>query len=190
MNKILCVFSMFLVTMLSAQTKTGVAGVVTDQEMDGEPLSFASVIVKGTSRGTTTDLHGKFDLNLEAGDYTLLVSFMGYEEKEIPVKVETGKRLQIEVGLNSAGVGLEEVVVQWNVNREAESVLLVVIDLVDLKDGKGGGVATVSLTNSLTTAISGKESNMDADNINSQITIKDSNKGCSTSIFGWTKYNF
>ncbi|WP_392419807.1 TonB-dependent receptor domain-containing protein [Capnocytophaga canis] len=125
MNKILCVFSMFLVTMLSAQTKTGVAGVVTDQEMDGEPLSFASVIVKGTSRGTTTDLHGKFDLNLEAGDYTLLVSFMGYEEKEIPVKVETGKRLQIEVGLNSAGVGLEEVVVQWNVNREAESVLLV-----------------------------------------------------------------
>ncbi|CEN47588.1 hypothetical protein [Capnocytophaga canis] len=65
-----------------------------------------------------------------------------------------------------------------------------VIDLVDLKDGKGGGVATVSFTNSLTTAISGKESNMDADNINSQITIKDSNKGCSTSIFGWTRYNF
>lgn len=62
-------------------------------------------------------------------------------------------------------------------------------DLVDLKDGKGTGTATISLTNSLSTTISGVEKNIDASSTNSSVTLTDSNTGCTTSVFSWTGYS-
>ncbi|MDO4229297.1 MAG: hypothetical protein Q4C98_05740 [Capnocytophaga sp.] len=65
-----------------------------------------------------------------------------------------------------------------------------VTDLVDLKDGKGKGIATISLTNALTTTITGKEANIDSDNTASVVNITDTNTGCTTDVFSWTKYSF
>ncbi len=58
-------------------------------------------------------------------------------------------------------------------------------DLVDLTDKKGDGQesTTISITNALTTKISGKEVNGTG-----KVTIKAGNTGCSTNIFGWTGY--
>ncbi|MDO4229296.1 MAG: TonB-dependent receptor [Capnocytophaga sp.] len=125
MNKILSTFFMLFSATLMAQTAFSITGIVTDQEMQGEPLSFANVIVKEAKKGTITDANGMFKLDLEAGNYTLMVSYIGYEEKEIPIKVGNGGATHIEVSLASEGVNLEEVVVSSVVNREAESVLLV-----------------------------------------------------------------
>lgn len=61
-------------------------------------------------------------------------------------------------------------------------------DLVNLKDGKGAGIATISLTNKLSTPLSGVERNVDLSNL-STVTLNNSNTGCATSIFSWTKYN-
>lgn len=60
-------------------------------------------------------------------------------------------------------------------------------DLVDMNDGKGAGNAasSISITNSLTTGLSGKEKNGEAD-----ITVEEGNTGCPTSIFAWTGYQF
>jgi hypothetical protein len=58
-------------------------------------------------------------------------------------------------------------------------------DLVDLTDGKGAAQesTTISITNALTTKISGKEVNGTG-----KVTIKSGNTGCPTNIFGWTGY--
>ena len=58
-------------------------------------------------------------------------------------------------------------------------------DLVDLTDKKGDGQesTTISITNALTTKISGKEVNGTG-----KVTIKAGNTGCPTNIFGWTGY--
>ena len=63
-----------------AQTKTA-TGVVTDQA--GETVIGASVIVKGTTNGSITDLDGKFTLgNVKDGDI-IQISFVGYKTQEI-----------------------------------------------------------------------------------------------------------
>lgn len=87
------------------QNKTGyVSGVVLDENR--EPVIGASVIVKGGSNGTITDIDGKFSLNVKAGD-VLVISFLGYSTQEI-VAV-TGE--QYTIRLESDTKALEEVVV-------------------------------------------------------------------------------
>ena len=67
-----------------------VVGIVTDAEF-GETLIGSSVLVKGTATGTTTDINGYFSLELDAGTHTLVVSYIGYESKEIEVSVTEGE---------------------------------------------------------------------------------------------------
>ena len=64
-----------------------VSGVVYDDQ--GQPLPGASVMVKGTTQGTVTDLDGRYTLNVRP-DQTLVVSFMGFKDLEIPADGKVG----------------------------------------------------------------------------------------------------
>jgi TonB-linked SusC/RagA family outer membrane protein len=87
-----------------AQTQSNVNGLVTD--FSGEPLIGVSILVKGTSNGTVTDLDGKFSLSAEMGNM-LQISYVGYISQE--VKVESDKLLRIIMEEDTKK--LEEVVV-------------------------------------------------------------------------------
>ncbi|HEY4785198.1 MAG TPA: SusC/RagA family TonB-linked outer membrane protein, partial [Bacteroidales bacterium] len=63
-----------------------VKGKIVDEK--GEPLPGASILQKGTSNGTITDINGNFSLSVSSGD-TLIVSFVGYKNMEIPVGGQT-----------------------------------------------------------------------------------------------------
>ena len=63
--------------------KITVQGAVVDGT--GEPLIGASVIPQGTTTGTATDFDGKFQLDV-APNATLVVSYVGYETQNVPVK--------------------------------------------------------------------------------------------------------
>ena len=69
----------------STQTRTskGIEGIVVDET--GEPLIGASVVVKGTSTGTVTDMDGRFNLSYfhEKEVFTLTFSYVGYKKKNI-----------------------------------------------------------------------------------------------------------
>src|SRR5699024_10763628 len=82
-----------------------ITGRVTDGET-GEALIGAAIRIKGTSRGTITDLDGDFTLSAEEDD-VLEVSFLGYETREIPV---SGQR-KFDVSLMPATASLEELIV-------------------------------------------------------------------------------
>ena len=58
-----------------------VRGVVYDDQ--GQPLPGASVMVKGTTQGTVTDLDGNYSLNVRP-DQTLVVSFIGMKDRRSP----------------------------------------------------------------------------------------------------------
>ena len=73
---------------------------------DGEPVIGATVLVKGVSTGTATDMDGNFTLNV-ASKAVLVVSSIGYETQEVPVN---GRTL-INVVLKSDVVALKDVVV-------------------------------------------------------------------------------
>ncbi|MBT8295603.1 MAG: carboxypeptidase-like regulatory domain-containing protein, partial [Gramella sp.] len=82
MKRILLVSLLFLSTFLQAQDKKSgaIGGSLTDKEMNGEPLPFANVLLKGTAKGTTSDYDGLYLLDkIEPGIYTVVFSFIGYE---------------------------------------------------------------------------------------------------------------
>ncbi len=87
-----------------AQTKT-ITGTVTSAD-DGSTLPGVSVVVKGTTVGVTTDLDGKYSINVPTESKTLTFSFVGMEALEIPI---TGT--VINVSLKSEMIGVDEVVV-------------------------------------------------------------------------------
>ena len=66
-----------------SQKKNTVTGKVTD--VTGEPVIGASVMEKGTSNGTVTDLDGNFSLVVADGK-TLVISYIGMQSQEIVVK--------------------------------------------------------------------------------------------------------
>lgn len=74
-------------------------------EEDGKtPVSFASIAIKGTTKGVNSDLAGYFKLdNLNAGNYQLVVSFLGYQDVEITnLKLAINSEEKITVLLKSA----------------------------------------------------------------------------------------
>ena len=75
-----CLTMLFLSLSLMAQTKS-VSGTVVDEV---GPVIGASVIVKGTTNGITTDLDGRWTLNVKQGE-TLVISSIGYKDVEIVV---------------------------------------------------------------------------------------------------------
>lgn len=87
-----------------AQDAAQVNGTVTDET--GMPVPGASVLEKGTNNGTTTDIDGKFTINV-APTATLQISFIGYTTQEIAVNGQTTLNISMAPGLEE----LEEVVV-------------------------------------------------------------------------------
>jgi TonB-linked SusC/RagA family outer membrane protein len=88
-----------------AQTTFSVKGTVTSDK--GEGLPGASVILKGTSTGTTTDVDGKYSLNVPDGAGTLVFTYIGYVNQEIAI----GNRSQLDVKLLVNDKTLDEIVV-------------------------------------------------------------------------------
>ena len=88
---------------ISAWAQGTVTGTVTDA--NDEPLIGATVLVKGTSVGTSTDIDGKFSIAAAQGK-TLVVSYVGYTTQEVPVKGST-----VNVVLKEDTALLDEVVV-------------------------------------------------------------------------------
>lgn len=107
------IFSLFLAVVLTGgfQPAMGqelmVSGTVISEE-DGEPIPGATVLIKGTSEGTITDIDGNFRLAIEEGlERVLVVSFVGYQQQEVSV----GNNTQLNISLITDITSLEEVVV-------------------------------------------------------------------------------
>ena len=94
--------------------------------MNNEPLAFANVILKGTTKGTTSDFDGLFEINnLEPGTYTVVFTFLGYETLEVPdVVVVAGKVTEVNTALGAGSVSLNEVVLITTAARDSEIALL------------------------------------------------------------------
>ncbi len=117
-------FTLFLCTIALAQTRGTITGVLTDKDANNVALPFANAAIKGTTNGTTTDEKGKYTLTVDAGSYTIVFSFLGYENVEVPVNVKAGETVTINKALGSGSYKLEDVVVKSAGGREKETALL------------------------------------------------------------------
>ncbi|GAA3601062.1 TonB-dependent receptor [Flavivirga amylovorans] len=125
MKKILILLVVFTATFSHAQSTGSVVGKLTDKEYNNEPLAFANVIIKGTTKGTTSDFDGYYKLeSLSPGAYTLMFSFVGYETQEINIQIVAGKVTELNVPMGASAASLDEIVIKTTTKRESETALL------------------------------------------------------------------
>lgn len=104
---ILCVFCS---NKIIAQGITFASGVIKDS-ITGEPLSYVSILFKGTTIGTMSDDNGVFALSNSENNETLLISSLGYNLKELTVP-KGKKKLNLEILISQTSFGLEEIVIK------------------------------------------------------------------------------
>lgn len=104
-------FSAF--TLAPDQTRL-ISGTVSD--VSGIPMAGVTVSVKGTNKGTFTDLNGAYQLQVGSEAKYLVFSFMGYETKEVKIKSSN----RINVVLTPSNLVLEEMVVSVEYDMEAQ----------------------------------------------------------------------
>jgi TonB-dependent starch-binding outer membrane protein SusC len=105
-----------------------VSGKVTDSE-SGSGLPGASVTIKGSATGATTDAEGNYTINVPNSGGTLVFSFVGYS----PIEEAVGNRSTINVALNNDTKALSEVVVTGYAAQEKKNITGSVA-VVDTKD--------------------------------------------------------
>ena len=106
-------FSLLLISISAfSQHKTMISGKVLSTEKT--TVDFATVYLKGTNYGGTTNEEGIYHLQAPAGEYTLVVSAIGYKTVEKPVKLMRGERTKMNVVISPQATELDEVVVVSN----------------------------------------------------------------------------
>ncbi|MDO5972534.1 carboxypeptidase-like regulatory domain-containing protein [Flavivirga aquimarina] len=119
MRHLTTLFILFFTSFCFSQNTGLITGKLMDKEFDNNPLVFANVSIKGTSIESTTDQTGSFVIeNLEDGDYTLVCRFVGYETKELKVKVVSGESEYIKTSLGASTVSFLELASIENVSEK------------------------------------------------------------------------
>ncbi len=105
MKKLSLVLALVCFAIGFAAAQRAITGTVVDDQ--GQPLIGASVLVKGTTTGTVTDVEGNFALDLPEGRDVLVVSYTGYGTEEVAV----GDSPTMRITLTEAAAQLNEIVV-------------------------------------------------------------------------------
>jgi len=111
MKKLALLVVVLLVSTISLLAQRTVVGKVSDS--DGEPLTGANVVVKGTSTGATTDLDGNYSVNVPSNGTTIVITYTGFNTQEIVLGVSNVVNVSM-----SEGVILAETVVTALGNEE------------------------------------------------------------------------
>ena len=104
-----------------------IKGVVTD--VTGQPIIGASILVKGTTMGTVSNVDGEFNLTVPSGQDVLVVSFIGMETQEVMLDGKT----TVSVVLNENTIGMDEVMVVAYGTAKKESLTGAISSISDNK---------------------------------------------------------
>ena len=99
-----CLLSLSFAYITNAQ----LTGIITNQ--DGERLAFASVYVDGTTRGTTSNLEGEYEIQLDEGDSTIVFQYVGYQNEIFVINQSTVAQTY-DVVLKPESYDLDEVII-------------------------------------------------------------------------------
>ena len=136
------------ISLVTAQTQK-VTGVVISEE-DGQPVVGASVLVKGTTQGTITDVDGNFNLsNVPSSAKTLQISYIGMQTQEVAIKpvlkiiLKSDSQKLDEIVVTAVGIQRAERSLGYSVSKvdADEAIQKAEPDLIRSLDGKIPGVS-------------------------------------------------
>ncbi len=89
---------------------------------DGYPAVYVTVLIKNTAKGTITDDNGNFELKkIKPGTYILLVSLLGYTEREIATKVKENEITFLKIQLQRTYADLKKVIIEARIPKYVET---------------------------------------------------------------------
>src|SRR2546421_4182575 len=135
-RSILCSFLFFLFTHAAWSQDRLITGKVTDAR-DGTPVAGATVSVKGSSTGTSTGPDGNFTLSVPNTARTLVISFVGFGMKEVPI---TGSNIDISLSSSGAAALNEVVIIGYGTARKKD--LTGAVSVITEKDFVKGPITT------------------------------------------------
>lgn len=97
-----------------------VKGRVTDDK--DQPLPFATVFIKGTTTGTTTNAAGQYQLDLAPGQYTVVCQYIGFKRTELPLNVNASTQT-LDFHLLPVNMQIKEVVVKAGAEDAAYAII-------------------------------------------------------------------
>lgn len=97
-----------------------ISGIVKDGK--GNLLPFASILVKGSTKGTTANNEGRYFIALEPGDYTLVCQYVGYRREEKTITVSTAD-LQVDFQLSLQELSMAAVVIKPGAEDPAYEII-------------------------------------------------------------------
>jgi hypothetical protein len=91
-------FALFIALQTVAMAQSGtIRGFVYDRE-SGEPIIFTNVFLKGTQQGASTDVNGYYSITkITPGDYTVLVTALGYDTASEKISIKNGQVLNVKL---------------------------------------------------------------------------------------------
>jgi len=116
MKRLTLTFTTVLFVVVMSMAQRTVTGTV--KEAAGEPLIGANVYLKGTTTGTTTDIDGRYSIDVPTESTVLIISYVGYTDQE----VEVGNRQTIDVILAEGITLAETVVTALGISRSQKSI--------------------------------------------------------------------
>ena len=115
--KIILQIQILLLSTLISQSGI-INGSVTDKTNDA-PLIGANVILEGTSQGAATDAEGRFNIHqVDKGDYTVMVSYIGYRVFKQNISVKAGETITVNLELDPEALQMQTYVVTASRRRE------------------------------------------------------------------------
>ena len=115
---------------LGQNSKTD-ANVFGDVKSDGEHIPFANILVKGTSRGISTDETGHYLLiDLPVGKHTLVAKFIGYKDQEKEIETVAGETITVNFELKRELMSLDEVVVTGTKTFQRKTQAPVIVNVL------------------------------------------------------------
>lgn len=109
MRKFLLLLSISLFTTIAYSQTGNIRGFVYDKN-SAEPIMFCNVILKGTTIGASTDINGMYNISkVLVGDYTLMVTYIGYDTSTVNITLKKGKVITQNLEISESSVKLNEV---------------------------------------------------------------------------------
>ncbi|WP_027077283.1 carboxypeptidase-like regulatory domain-containing protein [Maribacter antarcticus] len=110
MKYLIFIFFVSFFLSLQAQDKSTISGKILDAELYNEPLLMASIALNGTAWYTQTNFNGNFQItDIDAGSYTMKISFLGYEDVEVELIIDKNSTLFVQHSLRAKTMILKDV---------------------------------------------------------------------------------
>lgn len=118
MRKLLLLLALFSVSVSLMSQNGTIRGFVYEQK-SGEPIIFTNVYLKNTTYGASTDVNGYFLISrIPAGEYILMVTYLGYDTLRIPVTLDKDQIITKQLYMDESAITLKT----FNVSAERQEV--------------------------------------------------------------------